>query len=307
MARRKKQEEHENHERWLVSYADFITLLFAFFVVMYSLSSVNEGKYRILSDSLDAAFRAPAKSMEPIQSGRPARSSNDIPLALRGPPHVIDIEYMLDVYKTADAYKKAQQAMKEMADDIETAMSPLIDKGIISVNRNDFWIEVDINTSILFPSGSTRMAKNAVPVLRELANILKRFPNNIHVEGHTDNVPIRTKAYPSNWELSAARSAKVVRLFSRYGIDQSRMVAIGHGKNRPRANNATEDGRSKNRRVVLTVLADLDLPGGDKPRASPQDLLKQLGPMALMNSATDDEQNDQVVELAKSVATQQLP
>ena len=307
MARKKKQEEHENHERWLVSYADFITLLFAFFVVMYSLSSVNEGKYRILSDALDAAFRAPAKSMEPIQAGRPARSSNDIPLALRGPPQVVDIEYMLDVYKTADAYKKAQQSMQEMADDIETAMSPLIDQGIISVNRNDFWIEVDINTSILFPSGSTRMSKNAVPVLRDLANILKRFPNHIHVEGHTDNVPIRTKAYPSNWELSAARSAKVVRLFTHYGVDQSRMVAIGHGKNRPRASNATADGRSKNRRVVLTVLADLEMPGGKQPGASPQDLLKQLGPLALMDSEADEEQSKQTVDLVDSTGTQELP
>jgi chemotaxis protein MotB len=258
VARKKPQQEHENHERWLVSYADFITLLFAFFVVMYSLSSVNEGKYRILSESLQAAFRAPAKSLEPIQVGDIARSPFDIPKEFHNTPQALDISFVLESSLERDPYWKTKQTVKSMVKQLEEAMSSLIDKDLISIRADELWVEVEIKTSILFPSGSAQLDVQAVPVLRQLADIIKNYPNRIHVEGFTDNVPINTRVFPSNWELSAARAATVVRIFSQDGVEPARMVAIGYGEYRPQADNSTPQGRSKNRRVVVTILADVD-------------------------------------------------
>lgn len=286
MARKKKHEEHENHERWLVSYADFITLLFAFFVVMYSVSSVNEGKYRVLSDALVAAFRAPAKSMTPIQVGTVAKSPSGVEFSIRKSPAVIktfdkplptphskddqkekaaqlnrqaqskaqDPSQSKEVTK-AQAASEAAADIQKMADEIEHAMQSLITQGMINVRRSTFWLEVEINTSILYSSGSARLQADAVPVLEDLATILVPFPNALHVEGFTDNVPISTLAFPSNWELSAARAASVVTLFAKAGVAPARLAAIGYGEYRPVADNDTEAGRTKNRRVVVVVLS----------------------------------------------------
>jgi chemotaxis protein MotB len=270
MARKQKHEEHENHERWLVSYADFITLLFAFFVVMYSLSSVNEGKYRVLSESLVAAFRSPAKSLEPVQLGSPMRTppmpnqqnsqapTNPgmtppvaLPMAKPNPPR----QSLADEQKQKEAAARAK-VIEEMAGELEKALAGLIEKDLVNVRTTRFWMEVEIKTSILFPSGSAAVSPSAVPTLDKVAGILKRYPNPIHVEGFTDNQPIRTTAFPSNWELSAARAASVVHLFSRAGIEPARLAAVGYGEYQPVADNKTAAGRNANRRVVLVVLAD---------------------------------------------------
>ena len=291
MRRKRGGEEHENLERWLVSYADFITLLFAFFVIMYAVSSVNEGKYRVLSDALVAAFRSQPMAIQPIQVGSSARAPFDVPAQLRQAPVAVEMsKVVLNVPKDPspsaaneapaqpsppesrpldprlDAMirgsgideahiESAAQVIREMATRVEQAMESLIHEDLIAVRRNRLWIEVEIRTSLLFPSGSARLSPQAVPVLGQLAEILRPLPNRIHVEGFTDNVPINTLAFPSNWELSAARAASVVHLFTRYGVDPERMVAIGYGEHRPIAENDTEEGRVKNRRVVLVVLA----------------------------------------------------
>ena len=139
---------------------------------------------------------------------------------------------------------------------MEKALAALIDKDLVNVRRNKFWMEVEIKTSLLFPSGSAQIASSATATLSKVAVILGRYPNPIHVEGFTDNKPIRTLTFPSNWELSAARAASVVRLFSSAGIKPERMAAIGYGEHQPAADNATPEGRNTNRRVVLVVLAD---------------------------------------------------
>ncbi len=277
MARKKKHEEHENHERWLVSYADFITLLFAFFVVMYSISSVNEGKYRVLSDALVSAFRAAPKSMEPIQVGSPAKSPHETDLEHRTNPNVLKRPDMLINKSVRDQQvksdkprtkwpeqagndapgaggKQALDSLNSIAEQIERAMSGLIQQNLVKVRRDEFWLEVEINTNILFPSGDARLQSDAKPILEELAKILRNFDNNIKVEGFTDNVPISNMIYPSNWELSAARAASVVNLLMIQGIQPTRMAAIGYGEFHPVTGNDTAEGRNKNRRVVLAVL-----------------------------------------------------
>lgn len=316
MARKPKHEEHENHERWLVSYADFITLLFAFFVVMYAVSSVNEGKYRVLSDSVVAAFQSPQKSLKPIQVGNVARSpqsanlefketSNPIavpesPMKMptRGSKHEGNIQAeeedfsefpMSEERATQDGMgindgQPASEASGEAAGDqgqgasmsqlssianeVEVTMQPLIDRDLISVKRFRRWIEVEINTNILFASGSAQIAEQSIPVLEALARVLSAFPNKMRVEGFTDNQPIKSQLFPSNWELSAARSASVVRLFAKEGIEPGRMAAIGYGEFQPVAHNDTPEGRIKNRRVVVVVMANRYL-NQPKPRVEP--------------------------------------
>ena len=289
MGRRRRAEEHENHERWLVSYADFITLLFAFFVVMYSISSVNEGKYRVLSDSLIAAFEGPAKSINPVQIGETVR----VPIS-RGNAPATSLLEVDSVYRgVADGGAEAPEEasspdeegqgtgarladMEELGRAFEASLQPLIEEGLVDIRRRDEWLEVEIKTSILFASGSARLFGEAVPVLRELADILGQFPNPIQVEGFTDDVPINTVAYPSNWELSAARAASVVHLFTRSGVLPQRLVAIGYGEYRPVADNATVDGRAKNRRVVIVIPADrqtrraLDVDRMTEPEGAPE-------------------------------------
>ncbi len=282
MARKKRVEEHENHERWLVSYADFITLLFAFFVVMYSISSVNEGKYRVLSDSMVAAFADPARSLDPIQVGKLLRSplQSETPMDRAKPVielfHVPlperDIREQLErklkeaqekAAREAEARRRAEEgrideASLALADAIESSMADLVDAGLIDVRRDKRWIEVEIKSSILFPSGSAELSPGSRPVLRKLAEKLAPLNNTIHVEGFTDNVPIDNFEFRSNWELSAARAASVVRLFTDLGVRPERMAAIGYGEYRPVASNDTPEGRARNRRVVLVIMSGAD-------------------------------------------------
>ncbi|WP_006786141.1 flagellar motor protein MotD [Thiorhodospira sibirica] len=260
MAKKKKCEDHQNHEAWAIPYADLMTLLLAFFVVMYAISVVNEGKYRVLSDSLVTAFRAPTQS-EPVpigELGRRVPMSTDEPAMVIAPlDDQIPSRRLEDILGDMDieGLSEAVALMSEMSDEIEEAMAPLIDADLINIHRDRLWIEVEINTSILFASGSATLSPEAIPVLQKLAEILARFPNRIHVEGHTDNVPISTVVYPSNWELSSGRAASVVHLFGRNGLDPEQMAAIGYGEFRPVADNATPEGRRKNRRVAVIIMA----------------------------------------------------
>ncbi len=277
--RRKKGEEHVNHEAWAIPYGDLITLLLAFFVVMYALSSVNEGKFRVLAESLQSAFRGAPMAPEPIQVGRPARGLDPSVLnqPLGAPPpglaaqrslveHFGDHGGLLDRDSAASdedarALLEIEQGLQEMADKIQRAMTPLIEEDLIRLRRERFWVEVEINTSFLFASGSAQIFAEARPILEELAGILQDLPVRVHVEGFTDDLPISTPAFPSNWELSAGRASSVLRLLADRGLDPTRMAAVGFGEHRPIADNATPEGRQQNRRVVIVVLAD------ERPRA----------------------------------------
>jgi chemotaxis protein MotB len=259
MARRRKyEEEHPNHERWLISYADFITLLFAFFVVMYSISSINEGKYRVLSDSLMWAFRQTPKSFEPIQVGQPAKA--DIPPNRKfvQRPNVLDTPALelLPEEKAARRGIDDASLMGTLADKLRRQLSDLMDSGLVTVRFNHLWLEVEIKDSVLFRSGSAMLQPDAVPVLTAVAEVLRDYPNSVRVEGFTDDRPIDTLLYPSNWELSTARASSVVRLLAGEGVEPGRMSAQGFAEFRPVADNDTAEGRSLNRRVVLVVLAD---------------------------------------------------
>ena len=306
--KRRHEEEHENHERWAIPYGDLLTLLLAFFVVMYSISSVNAGKYRVLSDSLYAAFRGEPRTLEPIQVGhKRAGSGADIRVSiveqemLKGQPRsllapvplafstpVPNAPYHDDMpppgnqsgvkaatgpAHPADAAQaqKAEAAaimLNRVADDVAKAMSGLVKRNLVVVRRKQSWIEVEIRTDILFPSGSARLSPTAIDIIRRLAEVLARFPNPVRVEGFTDDVPIRTVQFYSNWELSAARAGSVVHVLSDRGVARDRLAVVGFGDQRPVASNTTAQGRNANRRVTVVILSTESNPSSD-PAALP--------------------------------------
>jgi chemotaxis protein MotB len=246
MARRKRPEEHDNHERWLVSYADFITLLFAFFVVMYALSTVNEGKYRILSDSMASAFR-----------NMPINASSDRPVVVMPPIPLVPKTGAPS--KTPDVARQAQrEKMRNVAKDILKVMAPLIEQGKVRVLETSRGVTIEINDSVLFSPGQALLQPALSKAMRAIAEVLAPTDFPITIEGHTDNVPINTAQFPSNWELSAVRATTVLRLFADAGVSGGRLTAIGYADTRPVESNAQAEGRARNRRV--TILIDSMLP-----------------------------------------------
>jgi chemotaxis protein MotB len=365
MARRRRKVfvDTNNHDRWIVSYADFITLLFAFFVVMYSISSVNEGKYKSLSQSLGTAFSsnvkqinnlAPAKA-EPVLINPPAipltisfesqreliepvvaydedelltkpvsgpfplqnaeinpadntaekppvefltKALNSIQLApaIETPanpgqetgttatdPETLSIKpvaksseaALMDLLSVAfesvrpddkmpdieerrelsDEILKERRHLNEVSDQLEQALEPFIEDNLIEVKRNDFWIELNMNSELLFLSGEAALSKKAQPALKEIAQVVNSLPNAINVEGHTDNIPISNAQFPSNWELSSARATSVVQQLINEGVNPLRLSAVGYGEFHPIGDNISEEGRFKNRRVTLVLMS----------------------------------------------------
>jgi chemotaxis protein MotB len=280
MARKKPHEDHVNHEAWAIPYGDMLVLLLALFVVMYAVSSVNEGKYRVLADSLQAEFSGAPKSINPIQFGEKQRGSEPdsqssmmrqkasmtaggpvakkpdvaqmiqarLPMPLRASPDTM-------TGRGSGRAVSERQALEKMGQDIENALGDLVEKKLVRIRSSEQTLEVEIRADILFPSGSAALSNEARPVLGTVASILARFPNPMRVEGHTDSMPISTPIYPSNWELSAARAASVLHLFVSKGIKPSRLSVAGFGEFRPVADNAVQDGRNRNRRVLIVVLA----------------------------------------------------
>ncbi len=242
--RRRQDDEHENHERWLVSYADFITLLFAFFVVMYAISQVNEGKYRVLSDTLSSAFRNVPGSTSGAQTAVNPNAPMPITVPFRRPNPGAKID---------EGQRVKKEKMRSMAKDINDALAPLVKEGQVRITEGALGITVDINASVLFAPGDARLGTGAVQALIAVARVLAPTDFPVTVEGHTDNTPINTPQFPSNWELSGMRASSVVRLFIESGVDPRRMTATGYADQRPVDDNASPEGRARNRRVAITI------------------------------------------------------
>lgn len=261
MARKPKHEEHENHERWLVSYADFITLLFAFFVVMYSVSSVNEGKFRVVAQSIIAALNPHINlsssniKASPLSDGERASSR-----AL-----TIDLGLYTQITETVTKTGAGKAGAGGKAAGIVIAPG---ERGIV----------VSIADSMAFESGKAVLLPAAREALVQLASVLKDFPHQISVEGHTDNVPIHTEQFASNWELSAMRAVNIARfLAEETRLAPGRLAASGYGEFHPIVSNGTAEGRAQNRRVEIIILKTIkpdDVLGLPDPPLSPPCVVK---------------------------------
>lgn len=231
MRRPRRAAQHRvRRDRWLVSYADFMTLLFAFFVVMYALSSINEHKYRELSDSLNDAFSSvTARDVSPD----PRRAEAD-----------------------AREHDRLQK-LRDLAKGLEAALQPLNGKGPVRIVQSARGVTVEIGASALFAPADAHLHNDALDVLSAVAAVLATSKNALRIEGHTDSNPIATSVYPSNWELSAARASAVARLLVEQGVQGSRIGVTGYADNRPVGGNGTAEGRARNRRVTLLIMADM--------------------------------------------------
>ena len=210
MKRSRKHRESENHDRWLVSYADFITLLFAFFVVMYSISSVNEGKYKVLSESLEGIFNTRPKSLDPIEVGElNDRIERETSTEGLNPMLIGRHESFETIKDQAD-----DTQLEAVAGEFEESFADLIYEDHIDVRVLDDWVEISLRDEIVFQVGGVIPAEKAFEVIKKIANILKTKSNGVLIEGHTDNLRISSDLFPSNWELSAGRAATFLRLLS---------------------------------------------------------------------------------------------
>jgi chemotaxis protein MotB len=279
--RRRRLEDAMNHEAWAIPYGDLVTLLLAFFVTMYAISTINNGKYRVLSAALTAAFRGAPSSPQAITVSDSTSSLNDnmpinelnrmftagLPENLRMPlpqangtvrqgqrqpgsadPRDID-------QKTREEFQLAvTRQLDEVQADVSSALSDVIKSNAVQITRRGNAIEVKIGTDILFASGEATLAPGAIGVLDSLAQALAAWPNRLRVAGHTDARPINTVAFRSNWELSAARAASVVRLFAERNVSPERLAVVGYGQYVPMQSNDTAEGRNANRRVVVIIL-----------------------------------------------------
>ncbi len=281
MGRRQRHEEHDNHEAWAIPYGDLVTLLLGFFVVMYSISSVNSGKYRVLSNALSAAFRGTPLSPQPISIGEPpANVSEQMPISqvnrmfAAGMPAYMRMPLpqargtvrdgairagsadprQAQNAALAEAEAARQRELDSIATDVSGVMSNLIKSNAVQVHKLGDAVEVQISADILFASGMAEPAPAALPVLANLAEALKPWPNAVQVEGHTDDLPVHSGAFRSNWELSGARAGSVVRLFTEHGVNPQRLAVVGYGQYRPLQANSSAAGRNANRRVAIIIL-----------------------------------------------------
>lgn len=235
---RRRVEHYETktgHERWLVSYSDFITLLFGFFVVMYSVSHVNENKYRTLSETLSSAFEgkvAVDKDDQRLEQNYPQDNKGSIS-GLSPSVNLIDTDILVR--------------------ELEQSLLHLVDQNQVRLQASEEWVEIDVDANLLFQSGSADASLEAQEIFKKVGQLLAPYDNAIEVAGHTDDQPIASAQFKSNWELSTARASSIVRLLATNGVAPMRMAAVGYGEFRPIADNNSETGRAQNRRVALIV------------------------------------------------------
>ena len=233
--------EKENHERWVISYADLVTLLLGFFIILYATSKVDADKFKLFAFGLSDAFNVPVR--EGIPQGSPVFDGGR---GLRpGPVNTSQLE----------------RDYERVRADIERATADAGVPGQIRVEREGNRLVIRLANSLLFSSASAEVRPESQRLLEIAASVLERTPNEVSIEGHTDNVPVGTDRYPTNWELSSARATAVLRyLTERGGLDPRRAYAAGYGEHKPVASNDTPEGRALNRRADIVLLYASDAP-----------------------------------------------
>lgn len=262
MARKKKPEKHANHERWLVSYADFITLLFAVFVTLYAMSQTDKKKVDEVAASYRSAFGittgSGSSATNIINSSQlmPIPSLEIVPAPPRNKQMKQEPE---DNKDSSDASKKPQAQTGNFQDikkSIKISLKPLQLVGEVIVEESSQGLAIRLEEEIFFESGSAALKPEALPIIGKIAGAISYFTNQqIRIEGHTDSIPIATTRYSSNWELSLDRASSIMRIFlTKYDFSPVNIAIAGYGQYRPIATNETEAGRKRNRRVDIVLL-----------------------------------------------------
>ena len=275
MRRKRRGEAHTNHERWLVSYADFITLLFAFFVVLYASSQVDKRKVGKLALAIQVAFQ---------QMGVFDTSSTQIPLSDSEALPFSKVQVVENNERTSDMERfvqpmkgmltpPANAPLKEIQSELEKALAPEIQKHVVDIKARREGLVVSLREVGFYESGSAQMRASSKGAIDRLAAVLAARAEALRIEGHTDNIPIHNSHFASNWELSTARASELIKLLvERYRFDPARLSAAGYAEFHPVSSNDTAEGRARNRRVDIVILNPprLDLPAIEAPGGAGQ-------------------------------------
>ena len=253
MARKKSESSHENHERWLVSYADFITLMFAFFVVMWASANTNTSKQQQVSESLRKALDDGqiASAIAGILGGTPDDKGKGNAL-MKGPGGARTGEDEAQRRNVSELLPTLQTLNEKLAEEIQT--------GKLQVQLTPRGLVVSLRQAAFFPSGDATVDPKIHPTVAKIAETVAAIPNPVRLEGHTDSVPIHNARFSSNWELSAARAISMLELLTaKFGVDRARVAIAGYADNVPVGSNQTEAGRALNRRVDVVILTEKGL------------------------------------------------
>lgn len=255
--RRHQHIEKEQLDRWLVSYADYMTLMFALFVVLYAMSIVKEEEYSVLADSLTKMFDKPRHN----QTGVSGESVLPIPATqsefdlhgssldkTKGPSLVADATELSDVTE-----RQLGSPLQSVEAQLTEALANLLEQGLAKVQQDENWLTIELNSGLLFASGSATATQSARTLLKEISDVINPISNFIRIRGYTDNQPINNELFSSNWELSVARATSVLRMLEQLGTEPQRMAIEGYGQYYPFTSNDNPQGRAQNRKVVIAI------------------------------------------------------
>jgi chemotaxis protein MotB len=218
--------EHESSERWLLTYADLITLLLGLFVILYAMSKVDAGKYAEIVAALGGVFGQGKTGMLQGNNG----------VMMQGVPRI-------------------PTERERIAEELRSALKDAVKENLVSIVENERGLTVHLMEELLFESGRAELKESSLSTLDSLASVLKTLSNDLRVEGHTDNIPIHNSQFPSNWHLSVARALNTAfRLIDRYGLPPERVSVVGFSEYQPLVPNSTDSNRSRNRRVDIVVV-----------------------------------------------------
>lgn len=256
--KRRAAVEHDNIHRWLVSYADYMTLMFALFVVLYAMAMVNEKPFDSITESFGRVFQASEEETKNRGHGDSVlmvnTSKTNVKLYGNGilevaGPELLDHEQNLS--NISDA--KVGSNLSSLEKELHTALYDLVESGFAQLQIDGDWLEIELNSGLLFPSGSSSATRSAEAILAVIYDVIGQTSNFIRVRGYTDNQVINNEIYSSNWELSVFRATAILRVLEKLGLTPARMAIEGYGQYYPSADNLTSEGRAKNRKVVVAI------------------------------------------------------
>ncbi len=254
---RHKHVEHEQLDRWLVSYADYMTLMFALFVVLYAMAMIKEEQYNVLADSLTRIFDKPSASGTGVAGQSvlvKATTQSEFELhgtslqQPKGPELLADARQLSDITQ-----QKLGSPLQSIEQQLTQALANLLQQGVAKLQQDENWLTIELSSGLLFASGSATTTSSATVLLSEISRIIAPINNFIRVRGYTDDQPINNELFASNWELSVSRATSVLRLLEQLNVAPQRLAIEGYGQYYPFATNDTVQGRAENRKVVIAI------------------------------------------------------
>jgi len=258
LRKRRHHVEHENVHRWLVSYADYMTLLFALFVVLYAMAMVNEKPFETITESVGHVFQANDEQPKNRGHGDDILNVNTSKTNKRlygngildvAGPQLLEGEQSLSNISNSQVGTN----LTSLEEELHAALYKLVESGYAQLQVDGDWLEIELNSGLLFPSGSSSTINSATNILAVIYDVLDEVTNFVRVRGYTDNQVINTEIFSSNWELSVYRATAILQVLEDLGMNPARMAIEGYGQYYPSADNATAQGRSKNRKVVVAI------------------------------------------------------